>query len=444
MTTPRITAAFLAIVGIGMAPSSTAAPPELSIGKPREVSPGVKKANQRWPAITASKNGYLVVWQEGDLVWNGEADLFAARLSADGQPLDAAPIALVTKKGHQAYPSVAFDGKTYVVVWSDFRTGRDWDVYAARVSLDGKVLDPDGVRVAAGPGNQAYAVVASDRVGTSMVVWSDVRPRPDQPKLEVYALFGTLFKGGEPLHTDGRELGRAPGSLLTPAIVWDGANYQVLSSRGGDGWDPISYAISVSPEGKAQPSRIAASGTYSLAADPETKRTLVWSNRRYGHGAYVTRYLGSLYSPDAKSAVVSEVLGLQRAWAPTNDQWGAAVFNGKNFVGVVEQCEHVDIASAGIFKSLPAGVRLAATRLDAATARAIDAGWFDRDTKNPDKGPSEADFKSAAKPPFAATETGIKLRHPALASCGGGKAVLVYSRHGGVDNFKIHAVLLKE
>ncbi len=123
----------------------------LSAGKPAEVTPAVEKANQRWPAVAAGLDNYLVVWQEGDAVWGGEADIYAARVAADGTPLDPRPVAICKAKGFQIYPAVTFDGTNYLVVWSDFRNAQDWDVYAARVTPHGKVLEPDGFAVACAP-----------------------------------------------------------------------------------------------------------------------------------------------------------------------------------------------------------------------------------------------------------------------------------------------------
>ncbi len=48
------------------------------------------------------------------------------------------------------------------------------------------------------------------------------------------------------------------------------------------------------------------------------------------------------------------------------------------------------------------------------------------------------------KPFRAAYEKNVQLRQPVLASLGGGKSLLVYSRHGGVGKYKIHVVVLSE
>jgi hypothetical protein len=432
MRTALILAGFVLASTLGRAGEG------LSAAKPVDTTPELAEANQRWPSVAAGQDNYLVVWQDGDTIPGGEADIFAARIDKEGKPLDGKGLAVCKAKGFQIYPSVAFDGTNFLVVWSDFRNGTDWDVYAARVSPDGKVLDPDGFAVAAVPGNQAYAVAASDGKGPALVAWSDVRPQPEKPQAEVYALFGTMVRDGRPAEPAGHELGRVQSSILAPAAVWDGARYLVIAGQGGGNWQFSSpFAVSVSPDGKAQPVKLGFSYTYSLAADPATKKVLLWHNERREHGSYCCFYNSSLLA-DMKPAGGARIFGYQGAFAPTNEMWGAVVWNGKNFVGVVEQFEQ----PGGKNDAAPTRVELSATRVDPANGKPLDVNFWDKPDKIPD-----AEFKkvNTERPAVVvASEPGVQLRHPAMASCGGGKSLLVYSRHGGVGKYKIHAVLLSE
>jgi hypothetical protein len=67
-------------------------------------------------------------------------------------------------------PSVAWDGSHFLVVWEDYRTDFEWDIYGARVNSDGAVLDPDGIPVDSNPGNQQYPEVAAESNSQALVV----------------------------------------------------------------------------------------------------------------------------------------------------------------------------------------------------------------------------------------------------------------------------------
>lgn len=92
-----------------------------------------------------------------------------------GQVLGEFPI--FSASGEQVEPVLAFDGTNYLVVWRDTRNGsgpaESTDVYGARVSPVGRVLDPSGIAIATAPGVQGEPSIAFD--GTNhFVVWSDV------------------------------------------------------------------------------------------------------------------------------------------------------------------------------------------------------------------------------------------------------------------------------
>ena len=74
------------------------------------------------------------------------SDIYAARVTADGDVLDPAGIAISTQTGYEQYSSVASRGDEFLVVWDDERAGPDENVYGSRVAADGTVLDPRGSR----------------------------------------------------------------------------------------------------------------------------------------------------------------------------------------------------------------------------------------------------------------------------------------------------------
>ena len=89
----------------------------------------------------------------------------AARVSAEGSLLQTA-IPISTATGHQSYPAVAAQSGAspfYLVVWQDQRSDTG-DIYGARVSQAGALLDPAGIAISAASHGQMYPAVAFDGV----------------------------------------------------------------------------------------------------------------------------------------------------------------------------------------------------------------------------------------------------------------------------------------
>jgi hypothetical protein len=133
------------------------------------------------PAAAFGKDAFFVVWQSGRLApgklregpkYNG--DIVGCRVDRTGKALETAPFVICGAPDLQELPRVAWGKDCFLAVWQDLRNNRDWDVYAARVSGDGKVLDPDGFLVSGGKHNQAKPRVAWDGK-TFLVVWQDRR-----------------------------------------------------------------------------------------------------------------------------------------------------------------------------------------------------------------------------------------------------------------------------
>ncbi len=184
--------------------------PDLS--EPLAVAPKVEGDTPQYAprvAWSASAKVWLVVWEDGHVSADetsrgGRAqDIFAARVSADGKVLDPKGIPVCIAKNFQGSPVVASDGKDFLVVWQDMRNGKDWDVSAARVSGEGKVLDADGFLVSGGEQNQCQPEVVFGG-GSYYAVWLDQRDYPE------YRVRGTrVSAGGQVLDAQGTEIIRA-------------------------------------------------------------------------------------------------------------------------------------------------------------------------------------------------------------------------------------------
>lgn len=124
---------------------------------------GIGDGVRATPQVAFGSEVYLVVWREG---WNGEggaAVICAARVDQQGKLLDEKPLQLFAHEGAIAeLPRVAFGGGVFLVVWQEFRSGHDNDIYATRIAPEGKNLEAKPIAVATGPGTQAVPDVATD------------------------------------------------------------------------------------------------------------------------------------------------------------------------------------------------------------------------------------------------------------------------------------------
>ena len=111
---------------------------------------------QHLPSVAFDGTNYLVAWTDNR---NMSGAIYGARVSPGGANLDPAGIPLCTLGFQRDYSSVAFDGTNYLVTWTDGRRNDSADIYAARVTKSGSVLDPQGFPIAVG-GNDHAAPVA--------------------------------------------------------------------------------------------------------------------------------------------------------------------------------------------------------------------------------------------------------------------------------------------
>ncbi len=110
------------------------------------------------PGVAWGNGTFLLTWvNRQDAKWNLEA----ARMTADGTLLDSDPILVVSADAAIEAPRAAFGSEDFLVAWSDARGGSS-DIIGSRVSLDGEVLDPDGLLLAEGEGDQRTPFLAFD------------------------------------------------------------------------------------------------------------------------------------------------------------------------------------------------------------------------------------------------------------------------------------------
>jgi large repetitive protein len=190
------------------------------------------------PIVSSSGRGYLVVWSDPR---NGLSDVFAARLDLDGGLLDLDGIEVTTAAHVQVPSDVAWDGTNYLVVWSDRSLGVD-DVVGARVSPDGSVLDPVGIPVSRAPGPQWWPVLAWGD-GGFLVAWGDGNWGSQDARAVRVDSSGQVLDS-QPIQVTNGVFAATPGG-----VAWNGRDFVLVWEGSEADWGFAARSARVSPQG---------------------------------------------------------------------------------------------------------------------------------------------------------------------------------------------------
>lgn len=167
------------------------------------------KKSQHQPTVAYHDKAYMVAWSDDRDEASG--DIYAVRVNLSGTLLDPNSRAISTGLGGQRRPALVYGGANYLFVWDDTRTGKQ-TIYAARVNGLGTVQDPSGLAVTSSNKDQEAPVIATN--GTAyMVAWTDKRG----PSLDIYAARVSL--SGKMLDASGFAVTKAAGDQLAPALA---------------------------------------------------------------------------------------------------------------------------------------------------------------------------------------------------------------------------------
>jgi hypothetical protein len=189
------------------------------------------------PAVAFGADQYLVVWGAPLGAVRG------ARIATDGQVLDNTPIDIADSVFHGGL-DVAFGETQYLVAWG----GNDL-IQAARVGLDGHVIDPHAIGVSPNlRRDYTYGMDLSAVLRVAfgwdsyLVVW-------------VSTISGSPSIYGRRVSPDGTVMDSTDISISTgagaraPTVMFDGNDYLVLWEDGSVGHDHNIYGSRVSTEG---------------------------------------------------------------------------------------------------------------------------------------------------------------------------------------------------
>ncbi len=195
--------------------------------------------DQADPVVAANGASWLVVWVESRNVVSpgGNTDIYGARVTKSGAILDRGGVAISTAPRGQHSPVVTRLGDGWFVAWQDERNplASSPAIYGSRVTGAGEVLDTAGIPVATGVGQSAPAV-ASNGVDC-LVVWTDSRNVQDYWDFNIDIYGARVSAAGVVLDATGLAISTAGGGKRSP---W--------SHRAGPtGWSPGRTCASTRP-----------------------------------------------------------------------------------------------------------------------------------------------------------------------------------------------------
>jgi hypothetical protein len=328
--------------------------------------------NQESPAIAFDGTNYLVVWTDKR---NGPySDIYGTRVSQVGTLLDPNGIAISTATNQQYFPVVIFDGTNYLVVWQDNRSDPYSDIYGTRISQTGIILEPNGIVISTDTNRQFSPSIAFD--GTNhLVVWEDLRNNSN------WNIYGArISQAGIVIDTNGIPISTTTNNKYSPAIAFDGTNYLVVWEEERSDSRDI-YGSRVSQNGTVLDSNgIIISNATNNQRDPAvtfdgTSYFVIWTDYRtisdtpdiYGAkvsptGALIDSFQVSIQDgnqglPTLAHGLGNQVLITYEGWTGeyqsriynTNRIWGKFY----PFVGIMEENSKVKMQKAKLLEVYP-------------------------------------------------------------------------------------------
>jgi uncharacterized repeat protein (TIGR01451 family) len=260
------------------------------------------RADVTW---NSADNEYLAVWADNRNSASTGFDIYAQRVSSQGELLDnagnpgadsAVNFAVSEATGDQDHPVLVYnsDNIQYLIAWQDHRYGNS-DVFAQLVSGQGELLDQDGnpgadpaanLPISVAPNSQECPALSYVQ-DTYRLVWQDSR-HFDFVEEDIYeqqvAIHGEPLGNVIPLVT-------APTSQTSPAVAYDGLDKYLVVWQDARNLSDTAYDIYgqiVASAGTLPGINFPISATGgdqwfpAVASDAKDEFLVVWQDSRYG------------------------------------------------------------------------------------------------------------------------------------------------------------------
>jgi MYXO-CTERM domain-containing protein len=327
--------------------------------------------------VASDGHQVFVVWDTTDGT-DLTSQVHGTLLTPGGTP--GAPQLLSTAAVSQRSPRVVYDGTEYFVAWQDARASGSiaspsWDIYGARVSPSGVLVDASGIAISTATGDQTAPAIASSGADV-FIAWQDGRAG-----MSPWQLYGARFSPATGAIDDGPP---STGGILldtnydsSEALAYDGQQYVLAwrtASSSGAVWTTQLERVSTAGAVVGSPTTVdPASGIFYFAGagiGGSSSGSLVVS----------TGSSGALYGNrvDRSGNLVDGALpggGFVISEEPSTKNFAAAAFNGTDYL--VAWSDDREGANVGLVYAVrvdPGGSVLDSSAFPIATGRGtIDA-----------------------------------------------------------------------
>lgn len=189
------------------------------------------------PTVSTNGTDYFVVWQ--DLRNLSNLDIYGARVTMSGNVLDPSGIPITVTSPHQQNPSVSFDGSNYLIIWND-----SYNIYGKRVSQSGLVVDSTEIVITEAPNSQSVPSIVFGNQ-KYFAVWQDLRSGNQ------FDIYGTrITPSGNVLDSTGIAVTTTENDQKLPRIAFNSMNFFVAweDFQTSTSWDIFGARIDTSGE----------------------------------------------------------------------------------------------------------------------------------------------------------------------------------------------------
>jgi hypothetical protein len=205
--------------------------------------------DQKAPAIVSDgAGGAIITWHD---LRSGNYDIYAQYINSQGVvQWPAAGVAISTLANDQESPTIVSDGAGgAIIMWSDYRSGTHYDIYAQRIDSAGAVQwTANGVAISTAVNDQFGTGIVSDGAGGAIITWEDYR---SGTHYDIYTQ-RVNSAGVVQWTTDGVAISTAANHQQSPTIVSNGSGGAIITWSDRRNGIPDIYAQRINSAGVVQ------------------------------------------------------------------------------------------------------------------------------------------------------------------------------------------------